>query len=398
MRRLFAFFLLLVLAFAIFQPARAQSAVEVTDWSVDYDFGGYVNFKARLVSPSPVTDAVILFRAQGETNTRSERITISPEGNVDFTYTFAQGPIRPFARVNFWFYVTLQNGEQVNTPENSFVYADDRFPWQTLEDGNLRAHWYAGDVAFGQAALDTARTGLQRTSEKLSVSLNRPLDMYIYSTAADLQTALDIGGQTAMGGHASPDLGVALVSIAPGDNQGTEMDREIPHELAHILTYELTGERYSRLPVWLREGIASMAELSPNPDHARAISLAVEKRALIPITELCGSFPPDMARIFLAYAESVSFTRFISNKYGTTGLVSLIQAYADGLDCEQGAAKVFARPLSQVESDWRASELGENKGAAALQNLFPYIAVLGIILVVPLALALTSPKRLKDEF
>jgi hypothetical protein len=384
MRRSFAILLLIVLTLALFRPAYAQSTVSVTDANVTHEFGAYVNFKARLAASALITDVILLLRAQGEANTRSERIPISPDGLIDYTYTLSQGPLRPFARVDYWFNVTLQGGEQVETAPVSFTYDDNRFPWQTAGDDNLQIHWYAGDAAFAQAALDAAHSGLRRTSEILAVVPGRPLDIYIYTTAADMQTALQIGGQQSVGGHASPDLGIGLVYIAPGPQQGLEMERKIPHELAHILTYELTGERYIRLPVWLREGIASVSELSPNPDYAQAIDKAVEEHSIIPMTEMCSSFPPEMSRIFLAYSEATSFTRFLVSQYGTSGLGALIQAYADGLDCEQGSTRALSRPLSQVESDWRASVLGEDRNAAALQNLFPYLAVLTMMLFVPL--------------
>jgi hypothetical protein len=395
MRRSFAFFLLIVLTFTLFRPAYAQSTVSVTDPKVTHDFGASINFKAQLVAPAPITAATLLLRAQGEANTRSERITISPDGLVDYKYTFSQGPLRPFAHVDYWFNVTLQGGEQVETAPNSFIYDDNRFPWQTAGDDNLKIHWYAGDAAFAQAALDAARNGLQHTSEMLAVAPSRPLEFYIYSTAADLQTALEISGQQSVGGHASPDLGIGLVYVAPGQQQNQELERKIPHELAHILTYELTGERYTRLPVWLREGIASVSEFSPNPDYAQALNKAVEGRSIIPIAEMCSSFPPEMSRIFLAYSEATSFTRFLISQYGTSGLKALIQAYADGLDCEQGSTRALSRPLSQVESDWRASVLGKDRNAAALQNLFPYLAVLMVMLFVPLVF-IFIPTRQSD--
>jgi hypothetical protein len=384
MRRLFAFFLLSILTFALFQPARAQAKLDVADLSVEHDFGNSVHFKARLTGSAPIVSVTLLFRAQGEANTRAETVSLSPEGLVDFTYDVKSGPIRPFARVDYSFRAALQGGEQVSSATFSFNYDDNRFPWQTTQDGNLRVHWYAGDAAFGQDALDTARGGLKRTGEMLAVTLKRPLDIYVYAAPADLQSALEVGGLQAVGGHASPDLGVGLVAIATGAKQGLEMDRKIPHELAHLLTYELTGENYSRLPVWLREGIASAAELSPNPDYPRALDLAVQQHTVIPLTELCNSFPPEMARIFLAYAESASFTRYLVQQYGTSGLVTLTRAYADGLDCEQGAIRALSMPLSQVENGWRTSVLGEDKSAAALQNLFPYLMILSVMLVMPL--------------
>ncbi len=384
MRRIFAVFLFFLIASPAFQSAHAQTVVGVKDLLVSYRFGERVGVQAKIDAPVPITDVSIVFRAQGETSTRSDHVSVEPDGRINYAYTFSQGPLRSFARVDFWFHVTLKSGEQVDTSPFYFYYNDDRFPWQTMEDSGIRVHWYAGDETFARQALDTARAGMQKTGAILSVSPNHPFDIYIYAIAADLQTALEIGGETWSGGHASPDLGVVLVAIAPGLDQGAEIERKIPHELAHLLTYEVVGQRYNGLPVWLREGIASMAE-PPDPDDPRAISLAVEQQSLIPIMDLCGSFPPEMSRITLAYAESESFTRFIVSKYGNSGLLNLIHAYADGLACEQGPVHALGSPLSELESEWQRNPSGVNNGAASLESLFPYLAVLAVMLIVPLA-------------
>jgi hypothetical protein len=197
-----------------------------------------------------------------------------------------------------------------------------------------------------------------------------------------------------VGGHASPDLHLALVAIASSPEQGLEMDRKIPHELAHILTYDLTQERYSHLPAWLREGIATQVELAANPDYPRALKLASETKSLIPLTDLCGPFPQDTGRIFLAYAEAQSFTNFLIKKYGQTGLLALTNAYGDGLDCEQGALRALGQPLSQLDVNWRASELGENAGVTAFNNLFPYLAILVVLLAVSMVNAFSFKKAL----
>jgi hypothetical protein len=384
MRRVLVPFLLFSLLLAGFQSARAQSVVTVTDPAFSYRFGQEVNVRAKLTAPVGISAATILFRAEGEASTRSDPVAVAPDGSVNYVYKFAQGPLRSFARVDFWFHVTLESGEQVDTSPFYFNYDDDRFPWQTLEDSGIRVHWYVGDEAFARQALDAARAGLQQMSGTLSVTPAYPINLYIYAISADLQTALEIGGETWSNGHASPDLGVALVAITPGLDQSVEMERAIPHELAHLLTYQLAGSQYNNLPVWLREGIASMAE-SPNPDYPRAIATAAGEQTLIPIADLCGSFPPDLSRVTLAYAESQAFTRFLVDKYGNSGLVALIHAYADGLGCAQGSAQALGRPLAELETDWLHSATGGvDYGTAALQSLFPYLAILAVIIIVPL--------------
>jgi hypothetical protein len=93
-----------------------------------------------------------------------------------------------------------------------------------------------------------------------------------------------------------------------------------------------------------------------------------------------------MSRITLAYAESEAFTRFIVNTYGNSGLLSLMHAYADGLDCQQAPARALGNSLSGLENEWwRSAPSGINNGAAALENLFPYLAILALTLIIPLA-------------
>ncbi len=386
MRRLIPLLLLLFLFAASPAGAQSDAQIQVADLGISYLFGEPVTFQARLLDlPGTVAEAHIVFRAEGEAATHVFPVSVAADGATAFTYAFEQGPLRPFALVRYSYIVKLEDGRELRTSEFSFPYVDNRFPWAEREADGVKLHWYAGGEPFGQAALDAARQGMKRARDLLLVVPAAPIDVYVYASLVDLQKAFEMGGITWAGGHASPDLRVALVAIAPGPEQGLEMDRKIPHELAHILTYDLARERYPKLPVWLREGIASRAELSVNPDYGRAISLSAENGTLIPFGELCGSFPPDSGRAFLAYAQSEAFTRYFIEKYGQAGLLALINAYGDGLDCEQGALRATGKPLSQLQAEWQNAALGGRPGVSSLGNFAPYLVLLAFLLIVPLA-------------
>ncbi len=376
-------FLSLIVVSFIFTPVNAQSAVTLSNPKVDYIFGQRVTFNLQVSDTQQVSDAILFFRADGELNTHAERANITPEG-INYTHNMSAGPLRPFAQVNFWARLTLKDGSVIESGQYFFAYTDNRFAWQEITGPQLLVHWYESDASFGQQALDVSTAALIRINQYLPVSPARPIHIYIYANPADLTSALELNGQSWAGGHTSPDLRVIVVSIPAGAEQGLQMDRKIPHELGHALLYEYTGVGYDRLPVWLREGFSSIIETSPNPDEALAIQTAVEKNNLIPMAELCNAFPPDASRAFLAYAQSASFTQYLLNKFGNTGLQALTGAYAKGLDCEQGAIQVFGKSLSELEAEWRNTVLGENQLATGLYNLMPYIVLFILILVFPL--------------
>jgi hypothetical protein len=110
------------------------------------------------------------------------------------------------------------------------------------------------------------------------------------------------------------------------------------------------------------------------------LNQAVETETLIPMKALCRPFPSDAATALLAYAQSASFTRYLHSEYGITGMEALANAYANGLDCERGMQKALGRSLPQLERMWRSEVLAEDVNATAVNNLLPWLLLLGVAL------------------
>ena len=397
MRRLLIILVCVGLLIGLPQAALAQSTIQMNDVGVTYTFGEQITFSAKIQAQSAIQEVYLFFQAEGDQNTRTVPLTIAADGSANYTYLIQNGLLRPFSHLFFWYHMTLANNGTYDSPRYYFQYDDNRYPWQVLEGSNIRIHWYSGDVSFGQAALDAAVSGYQTIQTLIPVTGTDPVDIYVYATADDVQNTLSLGGYTWVGGHASPDLGVVLVSIAPGETQGIEMERQIPHELAHVLLYRLAGKNYANLPTWLSEGIASQAEQYPNSDYEQMLSVAKQKKTLIRISDLCGPFPMDASGAILAYAESDSFTRYLNSHFGTSSMRALIQAYSDGLACEQGPSRALGVSLSQLDSDWRGETFGSTGSGNAVQNFLPYILLFAIMLVIPAwQLGLSMQKKEQD--
>lgn len=366
------------------EQARAQSGIVVTDIGVFDDFGQHITFQARIQSSVPIQSATLVFSDNFDEIVRRFPLSIAEDGIVTYRYDVVQNVLRPFVTITFWFEVTLQNGETTRSENYRVQYIDDRFTWQQQADGALRVHWYEGEAAFGDALLDATRRSLNAVNALIPASSDAPLDIYVYASTTDLQSALFLGGEDWQGGHANPKMGVVLLAVTPGPGQSIEMETLIPHELAHVMLYRSVGEGYNSLPVWLNEGIASLAELYPNPDYDQALMIASRNASLLPLTDLCDAFPLDASRAFLAYAEAQSFVRFLRDTYGTPGLFSLTSAYADGLSCEQGVVRALGTSLVSLDTRWRESVLGQNVAGVFLRNMLPYLGLFVFMLLIPL--------------
>jgi len=364
--------------------AQGQGGIEVENATVAVNFGQSITFSAKIKSPLPIKQVSLLFRGVHEEVTRVETVQVAEDGSVSFTYDASLNVFPPFSSIVFWFQATLADDQTYTSSPITFPYNDNRFPWRETSKANVTVHWYAGDDAFGTAALDAAGAGMLAMNEFIPISLTEPVNIYIYSNVPDLQDTLTLGGEEWVGGHANPELGVVLVAIAPSSSQSIEMETEIPHELAHVMLYRSLGNKYDSQPAWLLEGIASMVELYPNPDYARALNIASDNDSLLAFEDLCIAFPTDAGNAFLAYAQSQSFVSYIRETYGTSGLGRLTNSYGDGFPCELGATNALGTPLSKLDSRWRESVLGQNTAGVAVRNLLPFILLLILVLVVPI--------------
>lgn len=273
--------------------------------------------------------------------------------------------------------------------------AADQFNWQTLELGMLKVHWYEGDANFGRAALDTAQAGLESIGRLIPSKLEQPIEIFMYANLDDLQDALLSGEEAWVVGHADPDLGTVSVWIEPGPGQDIAMGQRIPHELMHVMLYRFVGAGYHNLPAWLREGTATFTETYPNEEYRRVLRDAVAKNSLIPLKDLCESFPANRNHAFLAYAESASFVGYLHETFGSAGLQNLARAFADGIDCDRGSKRALGDSLSNLESKWRTSILAQKTLSSTLQNISPYLALLCLVLILPMLGILSTLRKRK---
>jgi hypothetical protein len=388
---------LLAACLAAAQPALAQQpAITVDSAAASHAFGEQIAFTLSAHSPNGIVEAVLLLRLGAEARTEVLPSAFVAGQSIDALAardTHAQ-PIPPFTRLLYAWRLADSAGNTLTTPEQVYLYDDDRFPWQSVARGPINAYWHAGDFAFGQAIADIGYQALGRVGELIGAGEATPdrLDIYVYATLADLQSSLSLGGRTWVGGHADPSLGVVLVYGSDDPFELIRLENDLSHELAHVMLYQVVGPNYDRMPVWLDEGLATSAELHPNPDYAGALTDAVQSETIIPLDSLCGTFGIEASRAYLSYAESASLVRYIQDRWGPDEMRALLQAYAEGVSCEGGVQRALKVSLAQLQSDWESDVLRTSPLRAFVREYLPYLLIFAPIALV-LAALLFVPKR-----
>ena len=369
---------------------QAQSGIEMQS-TATYRFGEQITFVAQVISPVQIQQANIVIFDESQSLTHVQAVDFV-NGHSEYLFDTHQNLIQPFAVVRWYYELTLSDGSVLQSDSYSLRYDDNRFSWQQLEAGSVRVLWAQGDATFGQNALNAAQTSLQNINSIVPVDLTQPVDIFIYPTQNDLAP---FGGEAWEAGRAYPESGVALVVIELDSNQSVNMEQRIPHELMHLMFRRQLGSQ--SLPIWLNEGIATLAEINPTADYGIVLQDASARNGLIPLANLCASFPTDSAQAFLAYAEARSFTTYLRDTYGAPALLNLAKVYTQGVDCENGTQQALGIPFSQLELNWREKNLGQNVWGAAFQNLLPYLVLLGLLIFIPLILGLNATRQKVDK-
>lgn len=124
------------------------------------------------------------------------------------------------------------------------------------------------------------------------------------------------------------------------------------HEFAHI-ALEQALESIGGAPRWLSEGFAMYEAKEWGVPEEMTLQEVALLENFIPLSELTLSFPSDVARARIAYAQSLSLVTFILNTYGKDALHRLIKNLGEGISPETALRRATGVDLSTLERDWQ---------------------------------------------
>ncbi len=269
----------------------------------------------------------------------------------------AGGGLVPNTPIRATWAAVTGDGEVVTSRETTVLYEDTSRDWKTVRGDVVAVHWYEGDRAFGERALEIAETAIRDTGALLGVEESEPVDFFIYGDDEAFRTALGPGTREWVAGTSISGIRTLFGLLRPDQIDDPWVEILVTHELVHLVIDTATDNPYRGPPRWIHEGLATYLSEGYTGDSRSAVEGAVRSRELLPLDAMGGQLPTDPGKAGLAYAESVSAIDHLVRTYGRDALFGLIRAYAAGVTDDEAFSQALGQDLAGFQAAWLA-ELG----------------------------------------
>ena len=373
-----------------------QTSTVLANVQAEYQYGEVLSVQASYTGSQNLQNATLDLQTSNKT-TYQYPLSATSQGTLFSQIKLGSLTIPPFSRVYYWFDLTFADGTTYASPAYWFDYLDNRYSWQTNQSKWFNINWVKGNTAYGAGLQDLALAGLKNATKVLPISPNLPITIYVYPDAQAAQSILSSTDPDWISGAALPQSNLIVVSASADLNSTQDLERQIPHELTHLLEYQITRENYSSNPAWLLEGLATTSETYPNPDYARILQKAGSTHNLNPMNQLCHAFSPDTQEASLAYAQSASFVQYLTSRFGTAKIIQLLQSSGNGLDCSQVESNILGVNLETLDSNWQAGTFSARSDQNNWMKYWPLLLIVILALAVAIVLRRLFLKKREKE-
>ncbi len=340
--------------------ARAQAAVE--QW-VEQEYPQSLRFRARASAGQEIVEAVLRYEVVGRGTSafaRVEDVQPAPEVEVEAVVETNTGNsyIPVGSRFRYHWEFGLADGTTVSGPEEAFVYLPPDRDWKTVENEVIRVFYYGDREGLAEAYLQAGSETYQRLARDLfGIELPvLPVHVVLFATESELEEARPGRGSSfdaavvTCGTKVASDVVLVIpASCGTGDRTDT-----LRHELAHIIN-EAAGEGpLGKLPSWLDEGVAVLAQSEPGANYAGAFEAAARVGRLIPFAEM-GTPPNDVRQVDLFYGQAYAMVRFLLDEYGEEALAELFATIKGGQRFDRALEAVYGMTLQEFEDRFLAA-------------------------------------------
>ncbi len=326
------------------------------------DFPNGIDFRLDATSETPIAALELMYHVPG-IETLSVELPPFEAGatslKIEHPIDLRAGELPPGLDVLYHWRITDENGDVVETPEQTVAWIDSRHDWTPLAGPRVTVYSYDGNAEFQQTTLDSA----ERTIDKLFAAYGflptQPIRIWSYTAKEDLYGALPPNSEPWIAGAAFPALHLIMAILPPGDDK--ELARVVPHEMTHQVTDQVTKNPFNGPPLWLNEGLAVYWQESGRDRFYTYALQAADSGELPPLRTLNGEFAYDSEGALTAYALSLSVVIYILDTWGDEGMAKLLATFREGVTYDDAVQQGLGVSFDELDRGWR-EDLKEKAG------------------------------------
>lgn len=350
------------------RPAGAQGALPGAEhWEI-ITYGDAIDFTLRASAPTEVTGARLLISAAHLGEPYVVDVPVTPGAAVEVSQAVPVDALSlpPFAEMQVTWELIDPTGALYSTGPIPVTYLDNSVPWAWARqsEGGITVYTDGTDPLVASTALEVAAQSLAQARRALGVEGPAEVHLFVYPELSLMADSLLSHGENVqdwVAAYAVPGYDAAFVAGSPQEEMRANFERDIPHEMTHLVAASAAGGRAVTFPGWFGEGLALMSAPAPDPTLDDVLRAAASGGDLLPLEALCaprfsGLSPQGTA---LAYAQSQSVMRYIGSRFGASQVQALLRTYAGGASCEDGVREALGVSLAQLETQWHNDLLNQ---------------------------------------
>ena len=317
-----------------------------------------VTFSVRVAAPAGLKEAELVYRVlnpkEGDVGGSVVREDFEAGEEFDISLTLetrtSQRYIPIGSQFRYHWHFTGPDDESFVTEEQSYLFLDGRYPWVSVQDGDVTVYYYGTNHDRAERVLEGTGSSLEATERLLGVKVPYPVRVMVWASENDGELAMRSRGAVfdrlvnTGGQRVSPDL--LFVFHATID--------VVRHEAAHIVTAIAGDGPFTRIPSWLDEGTAVYMQSSRlEYDDAVAFAIAADRTLRLRNLESPSNNPN---LINIQYGQSWSVVDYMIEEFGEQQFAELFRIIREGSSTDSALERVYGVDVDGLYNLWRVAK------------------------------------------
>jgi len=354
--------LVLVLIVIFLSPVKlasqTQSQITVTNSEVKVNYPQAIHFSSQIKCSAVISDIRLCYQIEQVSFARTfseVMVDFTPAALVKAGYSLdlrkiGTGGVPPGTNLYYWWKVKDKSGASIETSPIKYQVDDTQHKWQSLKQDKINVYFYSGGSQLSQAIMSAAQQSLVKLANDTGVTPEKPVNIYAYASSEDFHNSTIFEPEWS-GGLAFTQFSTISIIIRP--NQLALDISGIPHELTHVVIYQVTANPYNSLPVWLNEGLAMYSEGTLGPQFTTPLKKAIQQNSLISVRSLSAPFSAIGDHAYLSYAQSFSLLDYLISQYGSAKIAELLKVFKKGSEYDAAFLDTYGFDMDQLNNQWK---------------------------------------------